>query len=262
MTIIDGKNLAFEILKNLKKRKMPSLSIAVVLVGRDPASMSFLKQKAEAAKFLGIDFEVFLFPKNIGAAELRGEISKLNRSKSIGGIIIQLPLPKHINRDLMLNAISPDKDVDALSEKAKVLAPTAEAVKIIFKKYKINFQNKKILIVGRGELVGGPIFNWLSKIAKKVEIVDETQKDILSLYTRRADIIITGVGKAKLINGVMIKRDAVLIDFGFEKKADQIFGDFDFQSAKKKAKLITPVPGGMGPMSVAMIFKNFLKLHK
>ncbi|MBI2446738.1 MAG: bifunctional 5,10-methylenetetrahydrofolate dehydrogenase/5,10-methenyltetrahydrofolate cyclohydrolase [Parcubacteria group bacterium] len=286
--IIDGKNLAGEILAKLKKeiQKLPRrLSVGAVFVGKNPASESFLKQKAKIAEILGVNFKIFRHELNISTEKLAKEIMKLNKNQiknnyptsrrsSVNGIIVQLPLPKHIKIESVLNVINPKKDIDALSKNPKVLAPTAEAVKFIFQKYKINYKNKNILIVGRGRLVGKPIFNWLnankshrqslrSKCSSvKVKIIDERQKNNLTRYTNNSDIIISGVGKAGLINGNMIKRNAVLIDFGFSKKGNKIFGDFNFATCAKKAKLITPVPGGMGPIMVAMLFNNLIKLNK
>ena len=301
--IVDGKKLAGEILGKLKKvslreisrrekiQKLPRrLSGGAVLVGKNAASESFLKQKAKIAEILGIDFKIFRYNSKIKTEKLIKEILKINknpiknnsttfRRSSVNGIIVQLPLPEHIKTDAILNIINPQKDIDALSKNPKVLAPTIEAVKYVFKKYKINYKNKNILIVGRGRLVGQPIFNWLNanesyrqflRSKAKVKIIDEKQKSNLTGYTKDSDIIISGVGKAGLINGKMIKRGAVLIDFGFSRQngppnngeTRKISGDFDFESCAKKAQLITPVPGGMGPIMVAMLFKNLFKLNK
>ncbi|OGD24658.1 hypothetical protein A2819_02875 [Candidatus Azambacteria bacterium RIFCSPHIGHO2_01_FULL_40_24] len=271
--IIDGKKSAGEILAKLKKeiQKSPRRLVGAILVGENPASESFLKQKVKVAEVLGVNFKIFKFKSNITTLKLAEEIQKLNENKNINGIIIQLQLPKHINMERILTAINPKKDIDALSKNPKVLAPTVEAVKFIFQKYKINYKNKNILIVGRGRLVGKPIYEWLTanksyrqfmRSKVKVKIIDERQKNNLTGYTKDFDIIISGVGKAGLINGKMIKRDMVLIDFGFSKKENKISGDFDFESCAKKAKLITPVPGGMGPVMVAMLFINLFKLNK
>jgi len=279
--IIDGKKSAGEILAKLKKeiQKSPRRLVGAILVGENPASESFLKQKVKVAEVLGVNFKIFKFKSNITTLKLAEEIQKLNENKNINGIIIQLQLPKHINMERILTAINPKKDIDALSKNPKVLAPTVEAVKFIFQKYKINYKNKNILIVGRGRLVGKPIYEWLTanksyrqfmRSKVKVKIIDERQKNNLTGYTKDFDIIISGVGKAGLINGKMIKRGAVLIDFGFSRQngppnngeTRKISGDFDFSSCAKKAKLITPVPGGMGPIMVAMLFKNLFKLSK
>ncbi|MDO8574808.1 MAG: bifunctional 5,10-methylenetetrahydrofolate dehydrogenase/5,10-methenyltetrahydrofolate cyclohydrolase [bacterium] len=289
--IVDGKKLAGEILAGLKKEiaKLPRrLSVGAVLVGENAASESFLKQKDKVAEILEVNFKIFRFKSGIAISKLIKEVSKLNRNKNVNGIIIQLPLPGHIDTDLILNVINPKKDIDALSKNPEVLAPTVEAVKFIFQKYKINYKDKNILIVGKGRLVGQPIYNWLVSQApyrkvmiprkiRKIIIIDIKQKNQLPKLAREADIIISGVGKAGLINGNMIRKGlpagrhgAVLIDFGFSQKdgppgsgeARKISGDFDFESCAKKAKLITPVPGGMGPIMVAMLFSNLIKLNK
>ncbi len=307
--IIDGKKLAGEILDGLKKEiaKSPRLTVGAILVGKNPVSRpdiesgrgspalraaeSFLKQKAKVADTLGVNFKIFRYNSKIKTEKLRKEILKINKNQiksnypssrrsSVNGIIVQLPLPKHINIEKILAAINPKKDIDALSAKPLVLAPTVEAVKFIFQKYlptgdpngdKINYKDKNILIVGRGRLVGQPIFNWLNanksyrqslRSNVKIKIINVKQKNKLPKLARWADIIISGVGKAGLVTGNMIKKGAILIDFGFDRQNGKIRGDFDFDSCVKKAKLITPVPGGMGPIMVAMLFKNLFKLNK
>lgn len=271
--IVGGRKLADEILAGLKKEfvKLPRrLSIGAVLVGENPASESFLKQKAKVAEILDVNFKVFQFNSKITAKKLRDEILKLNKNGKINAIIAQLPLPKHIKTGVILATVNPKKDIDALSKNPRISAPTVEAVKFIFEKYRINLQNKNILIVGKGQLVGQPIYKWLTsqdsyrevKIPIKIRIIDVKQKNQLSKLAREADIIISGIGKAGFIGSNIIKKNAVLIDFGFDKKNGKIFGDFDFASCAKKAKLITPVPGGMGPIMVVMLFRNLFKLNK
>lgn len=305
--IVDGRKLADEILVKLKKeiQKLPRLTIGAVLVGKNSASRptavgrgspalraaeSFLKQKAKAAKILEISFKVFKFSQKTKTEKLLKEISKLNNSKTINGIVVQLPLPKQIDTNRILAAINPKKDIDALSKNPKVLAPTVESVKYIFDKYRVNYKNKNILIIGRGRLVGQPIYNWLNALnaqksyrqsmrsEMKIQIIDVKQKNQLPKLAREADIIISGVGKTNLINGNIIKKGIILIDFGFSRKNKKISpfdklrtdgersrtisGDFDFNSCVKKAKFITPIPGGMGPIMVAMLFKNLIKLNK
>lgn len=271
--IIDGKKLAGEILAELKKeiQKLPRrLSIGAVLIGNNSASISFLKQKVKIAHILGVDFKIFKFPPKTAAAKIRGKVLELNKIRNINGIIVQLPLPKHINTEKILAVINSKKDIDALSKSPLILAPTVEAVKFIFQKYKINCKNKNILIVGRGRLVGQPIFNWLVSqesyreivMLKKIRIVDIKQRNQLPKIAREADIIISGVGKAGLIKGNMVKKGVILIDFGFSRKNGKILGDFDFSTCVKKAKLITLVPGGMGPIMVSMLFRNLIKQNK
>lgn len=278
--VLNGKKLAGELLTELKKefKKLPPPMAGAVLVGKNPASESFLKQKAKVAEFLNVNFKISRFDEKIGTKKLCKEILKLSKNEKISGIIIQLPLPKHIKMGLVLKTIDPEKDIDALSKNPKVLAPTVEAVKFIFQKYKIGLKNKNILVVGSGRLIGQPIYDWLNaqksyrqsmRSEVKIKIINVKQKNQLPKLAREADIVISGVGKASLINGNMIKRGmpagkhgVVLIDFGFDRKNGKISGDFDFESCAKKAKIITPVPGGMGPIMVAMLFKNLLKLNK
>ena len=252
--------------------KLPQrLNVGAVLVGKVPASMSFLKQKEKVAEILEIDFKIFKFPPKTAASRIRRKILELNKVRNINGIIIQLPLPKYINTEKILAVINPKKDIDALSKSPLILAPTVEAVKLIFQKYRINLRNKNILIVGRGRLVGQPIYNWLTaqessrsdiRSRRNIKIIDINQKNQLPKLVYKADIVVSGIGKAGLIKGNMIKKGAVLIDFGFSQKNGKILGDFDFATCVKKAKLITPVPGGMGPIMVAMLFRNLLKLNK
>ena len=269
--VVNGRKLAGEILAGLNKefKKLPQLTVGAVLVGENNASKSFLKQKSKAAAAAGVNFTVFTFDKKIKTGQLWKEITALHNTKNIHGIIVQLPLPKHIHTEKIVAAISLEKDIDALSPKPFVLAPTAEAVKFIFQKYKVNYKNKHILIIGRGRLVGQPIYNWLTaqkssreimRSKTKIKIIDIKQKNQLPTLAREADIIISGVGKAGLIKGKMIKRGAILIDFGFSRKNGKISGDFDFESCVKKAELITPVPGGIGPIMVAMLFRNLFTL--
>lgn len=213
------------------------------MVGENPASESFLKQKAKVAEILGVNFKVFRYDAEIKTEKLIKEILKINensiknnyttsRRSSANGIIIQLPLPKHIKTESVLNVINPKKDIDALSKLPLVLAPTVEAVKFIFKKYKINYKTKNILIIGHGRLIGQPIYNWFNsqfasqetsrslvrQSLNQVRIIDVKQKNQLLKLAREADIIIGGTGKAGLIKDSMIKKNSILIDFGFSRK--------------------------------------------
>ena len=273
--VVNGRKLADEILAGLKKEflKLPPLSAGAVLVGSNPASVSFLKQKSKTAEKIGVNFKIFKFAANITTGKLLKEIAQLNKNKNINGIIVQLPLPKHIDTEKILGAINPEKDMDALSPKPSVFAPTVEAVKFVFRKYRVSLKNKNILIVGKGRLVGQPVYNWLintNKLSSRasdrrlvgIVIIDIKDKNKLPTLAKQADIIVSGFGKAVPIKGNMIKRGVILIDFGFSKKNGKICGDFHFNSCAKKAKLITPVPGGMGPIMVAMLFKNLFKLNK
>ena len=245
--ILDGKNLADKILEELEKDIRKSgkrLKLAAVLVGDDPQSKIFLRQKEKACKFVGVDFQLYQFPENISQQELTKQIKKIGRQKN-HGVIIQLPLPKHIDTEKILGLIPAEKDVDVLSGKklkAGVLSPVLAGILALLKEYKITFRGKKAAVVGSGRLVGQPVADWLKK--RSIEITEGTKK---------ADILISGVGKPGfVINGDMIKKGAVVVDAA---------GDVEQKSVAKKASYLTPTPGGLGPLTVAMVLKNLLVLN-
>lgn len=260
--IIDGKKIGKEILSSLKKElsKFKKIILAIVVVGNNPASWSFLKQKEKIAKYLGIELKVYKFPSTISNKELILEIEKITEDEKVKGIIIQLPLPKKLNLSEVLKVIPPQKDVDALGEKPINLAPSVEVVKFIFKKYSIKYNDKSIVINGFGRLIGKPIYNWLKETVSlsNISIIEKNTLNKEKLI-KKADIIISGVGKANLIPANLIKRNAVVIDFGYDFQKGKIYGDIEKESADK-TRLFTPTPGGTGPILVAMIFKNLVNL--
>ncbi len=278
MTIIDGKKIAGEILANLKKLPKPKKFLAAVLVGNDRSSISFLSQKEKTAKELGVDFRLYKLPADIKTDELRKEIGRLAGAANCGGFIVQLPLPEHVNRRYVLNAIPQDKDVDVLSEKAReafsrgesrVIPPSIAVVEEIAKGQKTNLRESKVLAIGSGVLVGKPIGEWLRGKAKDVFVVDEFSGDFRNQLSD-TDIVISGVGKASLFNGREVKEGALVIDFGYntretrDEKGEmrkEIAGDFDPAGADENRVFYTPTPGGTGPILVAKLFENFYKLN-
>jgi len=267
--IINGKNLAQEILDELKsffERK--KVAIAVISVGEQKMQEAFIKQKQKFAAFLGIEFFHFHFDEKISNKTLREKINEIAKRNFIKGVVLQLPLPKKFNSDALSNVIPIEKDVDVLNERhfgqfclkrSKILPPAVEVLKFILEKYKIDYQDKIFGVVGAGRLIGLPIINWLSQQKVTFFVVDINTKNPQKII-RNCDIVISGVGKAKLINKKWIKKGAIVIDFGFERNEDGVSGDVDFDSVKKRAKLITPTPGGTGPLLVAMIYKNLKNL--
>lgn len=236
MIILDGKKLSEKILKNLKreiKKKRLKLKLAVVLVGRDSVSTIFVRQKQKACEKVGIDFELFEFPSRISVAKLKKEIRKIVEDPNNSGIVIQLPLPKNLHTEEILNLIPKEKD-------AEIVSPVVCAIERILKNYKISLKNKEIALIGKGKLVGQPVASWLKKRNLKFSDIDKI---------KNADIVISGVGKPNLIKGGMVKKGVVVIDVG---------GDVDFKSVSKKANYITPVPGGVGPMTVACLLQNLV----
>jgi methylenetetrahydrofolate dehydrogenase (NADP+) / methenyltetrahydrofolate cyclohydrolase len=273
MILLKGQKLADRILGNLKKeikRRRLKLKLAVVLVGNDPASKIYVRKKGQAAKKIGIDFKLYHFSEKLPQAELEKEIKKIVLDDRNAGVMVQLPLPKNKDTAAILDLIPENKDVDFLSAesfknfsqgKIKTLPPTVGAISLLLQEYKIDTNGKYVVIVGAGRLVGKPMAAWLKIRKQKFVILDKKTKNITTSI-RKADILITGVGKSNLINGLMVKDGVVVIDVGISKKDGKILGDIDFKSVAKKAGYITPVIGGVGPLTVACLLENLIKLQK
>ena len=260
--IIDGRKIAQRILEETKEKakkfKKP-LRLAAVLVGENTDLKKFVELKKKAAEEIGIEFKIYKFPESITNNKLREELNKISKVKTTHGVIIELPLPKHLNTQYLLNTIPVEKDIDVLSEKSqgkffndrgKVLPPSVEAVKQIFEEYNINPKGKKVAVFGYGLLVGKLVSHWLMNQGATVSIVIEYTKEPEKI-SKEADIVISGVGKQNLITDDMIKKGTVVIDFG---------KDADFENISKKAGLITPPVGGVGPIVVAAVLKNLVDL--
>jgi methylenetetrahydrofolate dehydrogenase (NADP+)/methenyltetrahydrofolate cyclohydrolase len=271
--VIDGKQLAQDIIEELKKERelIPKkIRLAVVLVGDNPASLSFIKQKEKIAKELNIDFRLYQYPETIKTKELRKKVNEICRVTYNRGVVVQLPLSDSINSQVVLNALLPLKDPDILSEKnlggfytnrLKVLPPVVEAIRFLLEKYQINPEGKNVLIIGRGQLVGKPIGLWFIHQRTTVTVANSQTKNLENLI-KTADIIVTSAGKPNLITAEMVKEGVVIFDAAVVSEAGKLKGDCDFDSLKDKVALITPVPGGIGPMTVAFLFKNLLALAK
>jgi methylenetetrahydrofolate dehydrogenase (NADP+)/methenyltetrahydrofolate cyclohydrolase len=282
---IDGKKTAQEIIKKLKERSAPKAVFAAVLVGGDSASISFLKKKEETAKELGVDFRIYKFDEKIKNDDLRDKIGKLASSKSIGGIIIQLPLPEHLNKHYVLNAVPREKDVDVLGERAlgafyadrnPILPPAVGVVEEIIKCLPAEalakeggLKTKKVAVIGRGLLVGKPASLWLQDRVAELSVFSsqtENMKDKLKDF----DVIVSGVGKAGLFSAKDVKENALVIDFGYDFNPSagggKISGDFDqvlnSEFLIRNSISYTPTPGGTGPVLVAKLFENFYELNK
>jgi len=273
MIILDGKKLSEEILNNLSreiKNRRLKLALVVVLVGEDAVSKIFIKQKEMACDRSGIVFRLFRLSAKIGLPELKKGINEIVRDSDNSGIVIQLPLPKQVSDvQEILNLIPPEKDVDVLSEESlgkfsqgtsPILPPTVSGVSHILKKYRIDVRGKNIVVVGAGRLVGYPLALWLLRENATVTVLNKYTQG-LSSFTKKADILISGVGLPGLIKGNMVRKGVVVIDAGSSLKGGKIVGDIDFKSVSKKASYITPVPGGVGPMTVACLLENLIKLN-
>jgi methylenetetrahydrofolate dehydrogenase (NADP+)/methenyltetrahydrofolate cyclohydrolase len=271
--IIDGKQLSGQILKRLKgevKKLSFKPVLIVVVVGEDPVSATYVKIKARRAQEIGVDFVLKKYPVNVGQKKLERDILAMNKVKNLAGIIVQLPLPKYLDKQEALNKIDPKFDVDVITStnigdfftgEPCYIPAAAGAVLAILKNYKVEFRGKRILVVGAGDLVGKPAAHMMIREGATVTVVNKFTKNLKD-YTSKAEIIITGVGKPKLITGSMVSKGAVVIDAGTSESGNKIAGDVDFDSVSKKAKLITPVPGGVGPVTVAMLLTNVLQSAK
>jgi methylenetetrahydrofolate dehydrogenase (NADP+)/methenyltetrahydrofolate cyclohydrolase len=276
MTILDGKKLSEKIKKEVKKEveelKKEGIvpGLAVILVGNNPASQTYVRMKKSACEKVGMYSVVHEFPESISEKELLSTIEMINNNPNIHGLLIQLPLPKHIDTTKILEAVMPEKDVDGfhpynmgrLVEGLDSFAPcTPLGVMELFKEYNIDVKGKDVCVVGASNIVGKPMWALLVNAFATVDICHIETKDLAS-HTKRADIVIVGVGKVNLITADMVKNGAIVVDIGINKVDGKIVGDVDFENVSKKASFITPVPGGVGPMTIAMLLKNTIKAAK
>lgn len=240
--------------------------LAVILVGNDPVSAKYVSRKAQAAEYVGIDCFVHRYPEHITTKQLIEEVKRLQLS--CDGLIVQLPLPHHVYAQEVLDAIQVNKDVDCLSSEAigkvskgisKINPPTAAAIMEILAQKKIQLKGKRVVVVGQGQLVGKPVALMMMNQPVTLIVCGEATKKLAD-ETKTADILITGVGKAKLITAAMIKKGAVVIDVGTTMVKGKIVGDVDYDGVVKKAKYITPAIGGVGPVTVAKLFENVVDL--
>lgn len=273
--IIDGKKTAQEIRSELK-REIQNLKIKpelrVILVGNNPASQIYVKNKEKYASEVGIKSETIRLPEDITEEKLLKQIKKLNKDKHINGILVQLPLPSHINEFSVINAIAPEKDVDGftiynkglLSIGKPALTPcTPLGIIELLKQYKVNIASKNAVVIGRSNIVGKPMAQLLLNEDATVTICHSKTKNLAEM-TANADILISAVGKPKFIGKKYIKKGATVIDVAMNRdtKNNRWVGDVDFDNVSKVAKFITPVPGGVGPMTIAMLLKNTVQAYK
>jgi methylenetetrahydrofolate dehydrogenase (NADP+)/methenyltetrahydrofolate cyclohydrolase len=267
--IIDGKKIRDEILVQVREG-VEALSFVPVfcdiLVGDDPVSRQYVNIKAKTAESVGIKFRSAEFPRSITTDELIEQIENLNRVPHMCGIIVQLPLPAHIEKERVLDTIAPHLDVDCLGQKASQLFydgdirigyPTALACMAILDRLGIDVSGKNIVVFGQGVLVGKPVAHLLRMRGFEVTTITRKTENKEELF-RNADIIISGTGQGKYITGDMIKRGAIIIDAGTSESTGGIVGDVDLDSVKDVAGYVSPVPGGVGPVTVAMLLANVL----
>lgn len=272
--ILDGKMLRDQIFESLKAKldKMQQKpTLAVILVGENPASQIYVRNKKKTAEKLGINSLSIEYPSDISEEELLNKIKELNSDEKVTAILVQLPLPAHINKNRIIDAILPQKDVDGLTpynlgklfsgEEPYVYPCTPKGILLLLDEYNIKLEGKNIVVVGRSNLVGKPVAQMLLKRNATVTMCHSHTKN-LSAITKTADIIVSAVGK-KVIGEKMLKSDCVVIDVGiFRDENGKISGDVDFENVSKTAAYISPVPGGVGPMTIASLMLNTVELAR
>lgn len=274
--IIDGKAIAEKILVKVKtwvdelKTQGITPKLAVILVGDNKPSQVYVRKKQEAAEKIGIDFDLHKYPADITKEKLLEELKKIQQDDKLCGLIVQLPLPQHLYTPEVLNAVNPAIDVDCMTDEnlgrmikknGFILPPTPYAVKTILKELGVNVQGRHICIVGAGPLVGKPLTIILLNKQATVTVCNSLTKN-LKEKCREAEIIVTAVGKNNLLRGNMVSRGAIVIDAGISFTNETIHGDVNFAEVSKKAGYITPVPGGVGPITVALLLKNTVTCAK
>ena len=275
--IIDGKKVAADLRADLKKKVAELKSnynavpgLTVVLVGEDSPSKIYVKNKEKFAKEVGMNSKVIRYPENVEEKVLLNKIKELNNNDKVSGILVQLPLPKHIDKRKVVETILPSKDVDGfhpmnvgnLSSGYDSNIPcTPLGCYLLLKKVEKNLNGKHAVVIGRSNLNGKPMTQLLLKENCTVTITHSKTRD-LKAECSRADIVIAAVGRPKLVKGDWIKKGAIVIDVGINKTDSGLVGDVDFDEVSKVAKAITPVPGGVGPMTIACLLNNTVECFK
>ena len=276
-TIIDGKNLAKKIRQELKeecdelKNNGINPKLAVIMVGDDPASKVYVRNKSRACEEVGIEYEEFILKDETTQEKLIELIKKLNNDKIINGILLQSPIPKHLNINEAFKAITYMKDVDGFTPSSvgklcigedTFISCTPYGVMKMFEEYNIDLTGKDVVILGRSNIVGKPLIQCCLQKNATVTVCHSKTKN-LAEHTKRADVVISAIGQSKFVKADMVKDGAVVIDVGINRGEDgKLTGDVDFENVEKKASFITPVPGGVGPMTIAMLMNNVIKAAK
>lgn len=275
--IIDGKELAKKIRANLRiecndlKQKGINVKLAVIMIGNDSASKIYVRNKSRACEDVGIEYEEHLLDSKISQNELIELIKKLNKDKTINGILLQSPIPSNLDINEAFRTITPEKDVDGFCpvnvgklvlNQDTFVSCTPYGIMKIFDEYNIDLSGKNVVILGRSNIVGKPLIHCCLNKNATITTCHSKTKNIKDI-TKNADILISAIGRANFVTSEMVKQNVVVIDVGINRLDDgKIVGDVDFDSVKEKASYITPVPGGVGPMTIAMLMNNVIKAAK
>ncbi|AUD64303.1 bifunctional methylenetetrahydrofolate dehydrogenase/methenyltetrahydrofolate cyclohydrolase [Tenericutes bacterium MZ-XQ] len=276
MILLDGKKISKE--RNLKLKediekaidtyKRPP-KLAIILVGNNPASLSYVKGKNKACKLVGIENEMYHLDEMVSEKELKTLIEQLNHDKNVDGILLQLPIPKHLDEDMFIDLISREKDADGfhvvnqgyLYQKKKTIYPaTPKGIMTLLDTYAIDPKGMHAVIIGRSNIVGFPVARLLMDRGATITVCHSKTKD-LGYHTRQADLIVAAVGKPKIVKKDMVKKDAIIIDVGVNRVEGKLVGDVDFEALKDLVSFMTPVPGGVGPMTIHSLLENTFELY-
>lgn len=276
MILLDGKKISKE--RNLKLKediqkaidtyKRPP-KLAIILVGNNPASLSYVKGKNKACKLVGIENEMYHLDETVSEKELKTLIEQLNHDKNVDGILLQLPIPKHLDEDMFIDLISREKDADGfhvvnqgyLYQKKKTIYPaTPKGIMTLLDTYAIDPKGMHAVIIGRSNIVGFPVARLLMDRGATITVCHSKTKD-LRYHTRQADLIVAAVGKPKIVKKDMVKKDAIIIDVGVNRVEGKLVGDVDFEGLKDLVSFMTPVPGGVGPMTIHSLLENTFELY-
>lgn len=275
--IIDGKALAKKTREELKvecdklKEKGINPKLAVIMVGNNPASKVYVRNKSRACNDVGVEYEEYLLGDETTQEELIGLIKKLNNDKQVNGILLQSPIPKHLDINEAFKTITYAKDVDGFTPSSigklcigedTFVSCTPYGVMRMFEEYNIDLTGKDVVILGRSNIVGKPLIQCCLQKNATVTVCHSKTKN-LAEHTKRADVIISAIGQSKFVKADMVKEGTIIIDVGINRGEDgKLTGDVDFENVEKKASYITPVPGGVGPMTIAMLMNNVIKAAK
>jgi methylenetetrahydrofolate dehydrogenase (NADP+)/methenyltetrahydrofolate cyclohydrolase len=276
LILLDGKKVSKE--RNLKLKediqkavetyKRPP-KLAIILVGNNPASLSYVKGKNKACKLVGIENDMYHLDENISEKELRNLIISLNQDDTVDGILLQLPIPKHLDEDMFIDLIKREKDADGfhvinqgyLYQKKKTIYPaTPKGIMTLLDTYEIDPKGMRAVVIGRSNIVGFPVARLLMDRGATITVCHSKTKD-LGYHTRQADIIVAAVGKPKIVTKDMVKPGAVIIDVGVNRVDGKLIGDVDFHQLEDVASYMTPVPGGVGPMTIHSLLENTFELY-
>lgn len=269
--IIDGKLVSQKIkdelkvkVANYKNETGKDITLAVLLVGENPASQVYVRNKIKACEYVGIKSLSYYLPENVTENEVKELVLSLSNDDSVNGILVQLPLPKGIDEDVILNLIPAEKDVDGFSSenvgnlllgKETTVACTPFGVMKLLEEYNVDLTGKNAVVIGRSNIVGKPMAMLLLQKNATVTICHSRTQNLSSIVAN-ADVVVAAIGKPNFVTADMVKDGAVVVDVGINRVDGKLVGDVDFESVSKKASLITPVPGGVGPMTIAMLMEN------